>query len=42
MWLKNRVNWTEKGTQKWESIALERCATGMVYEMRLLLQGIYQ
>ncbi len=21
MWLKNRVNWTEKETQKWESMA---------------------
>ena len=37
MWLKNRVNWTEKETQKWESIALERCVTGMAYEMRLVL-----
>jgi transposase len=42
MWLKNRVNWTEKETQKWESMALERCVTGMAYEMRLVLQGIYQ
>jgi transposase len=42
MWLKNRVNWTEKETQKWESIALELCVTGMAYEMRLVLQGINQ
>ena len=42
MWLKNRVNWTEKEVQKWESMALERCVTGMAYEMRLVLQGIYQ
>jgi transposase len=42
MWLKNRVNWTEKETQKWESMALERCVTGMAYEMRLVLQGIYE
>ena len=42
MWLKNRVNWTEKETQKWESMSLERCVTGMAYEMRLVLQGIYQ
>ena len=42
MWLKNRVNWTEKETQKWDSMALERCVTGMAYEMRLVLQGIYQ
>jgi transposase len=41
MWLKNRVNWTEKEVQKWESMALERCVTGMAYEMRLVLQGIY-
>jgi hypothetical protein len=42
MWLKNRVNWTEKEVQKWESMALERSLTGMAYEMRLVLQGIYQ
>jgi transposase len=42
MWLKNRVNWAEKETQKWESMAPERCVTGMAYEMRLVLQGIYQ
>ena len=42
MWLKNRVNWTEKETQKWESMALERCVTGMAYERRLVLQGMYQ
>ena len=42
MWLKNRVNWTEKEVQKWESMALERCVTGMAYEMRLVLQGIYK
>ena len=40
MWLKNRVNWTEKETQKWESMALERCVTGVAYKMRLVLQGI--
>ena len=39
MWLKNRVNWTEKEVQKWESMALERCVTGMADEMRLALQG---
>ena len=42
MWLKNRSNWTEKETHKWESMALERCVTGRAYEMRLVLQGIYQ
>jgi hypothetical protein len=36
------VNWTEKETQKWGSMALERCVTGMAYEMRLVLQGIHQ
>jgi transposase len=39
-WLKNRVKWTEKEAQKWESMALERCVTGMAYEMRLVLQVI--
>ncbi len=42
MWLKNRSNWTDKETHKWESMALERCVTGMAYQMRLVLQGIYQ
>jgi transposase len=40
--LKNRANWTEKERQKWELMALERCVTGMAYEMRLVLQGIYE
>jgi transposase len=42
MWLKNPVNWTEKETQKWELMALERSVTGMAYQMRLVLQGIYE
>ena len=42
MWLTNPVNWTETETQKWESMALERCVAGMAYQMRLVLQGIYQ
>jgi transposase len=29
MSLKNRVNWTEKEAQKWESMFLERCVMGM-------------
>ena len=40
MWLKNRMNWKEKESQKWESMALERCVIGMAYELRLVLQGI--
>ncbi len=39
--LKNWANWTEKEPQKWESMALERYVTGMAYEIRLVLQGIY-
>lgn len=42
MWLKNRVNRTEKEAQKWESLPLKRCVTGMAYEMGLELQGIYE
>ena len=42
MWLKNRVKWTEKETQKWESMALKRCVAGMASEMKLVLQGIYE
>jgi hypothetical protein len=37
MWPKNRVNWTEKGVQKWESMVLERCVTGTAYQLRLVL-----
>ena len=37
MWLKNREKWTEKETLKWESVALERCVTGMAYEIRRVL-----
>jgi transposase len=40
MWRRNRANWTEKETQKWESMALKRCMTGMAYRMRLVLQGV--
>jgi len=39
MWLKNRVNWTATETLKWESMALERCVTGMAYEMGLVLRN---
>jgi hypothetical protein len=42
MWLKNSVNWTEKEAVKWQSLALERCVTGMAYQMRLVLQGIFE
>ena len=42
MWFKNRVDWTEKETNKWESVALERCVTVTAYEMRLVLQCIYE
>jgi hypothetical protein len=42
VWLKNRVNWTANEAQKWESMALEGCVTGMAYKMRLVPQGIYE
>jgi transposase len=42
MWIKNRANWTEKETQKRDSMALERCLTGITYQMRVVLQGIYE
>ncbi len=42
MWLNNRVNRTEKEAQKWESMTLERCVTGMAYAMRRVLQGTYE
>ncbi len=31
-----------KETLKWDSTALKRCVTGMAYEMRLVLRGIYE
>jgi transposase len=42
MGLKSRVSWTEKEVQRWESMALGWCATGVAYERRLVLQGIYE
>jgi hypothetical protein len=42
MWFKNRVDWAEKEIHKWESVALERCVTVTAYEMRLVLQCIYE
>lgn len=42
MCLKNRSNWTEKESQKCESMTLKWCVTGMAYEIRLVLQGFYQ
>jgi transposase len=43
-WLlrKNPENWTAKEAQKWESMAKERGVSGLAYEMRLVLQGIYE
>jgi transposase len=38
----NRVNWTDKETQKWDLTAPERCMTSIAYEMRLVFQGIYE
>jgi transposase len=40
--LKNRVNWTQNEDQKWESMAHEGPVMSMAYEMRLVLQGIYE
>ena len=39
MWAKNRRNWPEKETPKWEPIALEQYRTGMAYGMRLVHLG---
>jgi transposase len=42
-WLfrKNPERWTEKEQARWEDLALENLATGLAYQMRLVLQGIY-
>lgn len=42
MRFKNQVYWAEKEAQKWESIALERSVTEMAYQMRLVIQGVYE
>ncbi len=42
MWLKNQVKWTGKKAPNLKSVALDRCVTGMAYDMRLALQGIYE
>jgi hypothetical protein len=39
---KGPVNWTEKEALKWESMALKQCVVGRAYQMRLVLQGIYE
>ena len=42
MWLKKQVDWTKKKTQKSESTTLKRFVTVMDYEIRPVLQGIYE
>lgn len=42
LWRKNPENWTAKEAQRWEGMAKERGATGLAYEMRLVLQDIYR
>lgn len=42
LWSKNPENWTRKEAQRWETMAKERGATGLAYEMRLVLQDIYR
>jgi hypothetical protein len=42
MWLRNRVNRTEKKALNCDSIAPEMGVMSMAYEMRLVLLGIYE
>ena len=42
LWRKNPENWTAKEAARWESMAKERGATGLAYEMRLVLQDVYR
>jgi hypothetical protein len=42
MCLKEGVNCEEKESQRWESMPLERCVSGIDYEIRLVLQVIYE
>ncbi len=36
------MNWTDKKTQKWESMALERCVSGMAYGVRFVVQCLFE
>ena len=37
-----QANWTKKEGSNGESMAVERGATGMAYQIRLVLQGMYK
>jgi transposase len=41
IWRKNPENWTEKEAAKWKSMEQQWGSTGLAYQMRLALQGIY-
>lgn len=41
MLLTEQVNWTGKENLRWETMALEQGVTGMAYEIRLVLQSIF-
>jgi transposase len=42
IWRKNPENWTEKEGRRWEQLDVQNLATGLAYQMRLVLQDIYQ
>jgi transposase len=42
IWNKNPENWTDKEGARWEQLHQEHLATGTAYQMRLVLQGVYQ
>jgi transposase len=42
IWRKNPENWTEKEGRRWEQLGVEHLATGLAFQMRLVLQDIYQ
>jgi transposase len=42
IWRKNPENWTEKEGRRWEQLDVQNLATGLAFQMRLVLQDIYQ
>lgn len=42
IWRKNPDHWTEKESRRWEQLDRQNLATGLAYQMRLVLQDIYQ
>jgi transposase len=42
LWRKNPENWTDKEGSRWGGLNAQNLATGLAYQMRLVLQDIYK